>query len=111
MIWTVPATVLEVHDGDTLKVNADLGWHITLINQPVRLAGVDAPELATDAGKAAAAFTAALAPPGTMVTLVSHSLDKYGRVLGTITLPDGQDLSAALIAAGHGVDYHGGKRG
>ena len=108
--WTVPATVLDVHDADTLKINADLGWHITLTTS-IRLDGVDAPELATDAGKVAQQFVAGLLAVGTVVTVVSHSLDKYGRILGTVSLPDGRDLSAVLIAAGHGVEYHGGKRG
>lgn len=108
--WTVPATVTAVHDGDTVTVEADLGWHIALTT-PVRLAGVDAPELATDAGKAARDFVATLLPIGAKVTLVSHSLDKYGRVLGTLALPDGRDLTTVLIDSGHGVAYDGGKRG
>lgn len=107
--WTVPATVLEVHDGDTVRCLCDLGWHISLTT-PVRVAGVDAPELSTDAGKAARDFVVGLLPAGTLVTLVSHSLDKYGRVLGSVTLPDGRDLTAVLIEAGHGVAYDGGPR-
>jgi len=108
--WTVPGTVLEVHDGDTIKVALDLGWHITY-TASIRLAGVNAPELATPAGPPAREFVDGLLPAGTAVTVVSHSLDKYGRVLGNVTLPDGRDLSAAVIAAGMGVPYDGGPRG
>src|SRR5580765_699781 len=108
-IWKVPATIQAIHDGDTVTVLADLGWHISLVT-PVRLAGVDAPELATPEGKTALAFVVALMPIGTVVTLTSHSLDKYGRVLGTITLPDGTDLSETLIQHGQGKPYFGGKR-
>src|SRR5690242_14730992 len=100
--WTVPATVSAVHDGDTFTAAADLGWHITLTT-PVRVAGVDAPELSTDAGKAARDFVNTLLPVGTAVTVVSHSLDKYGRVLASVRLPDGRDLATLLIETGHGV--------
>lgn len=48
--WTVPATVARVVDADTLALVLDLGWHITLTTN-ARVAGIDAPELSTDAGK------------------------------------------------------------
>lgn len=108
--WTVPATVNTVHDGDTFTAQCDLGWHIYLTT-PVRVAGVDAPELPTPAGNAARDFVTQLLPPGANVLLMSRSLDKYGRALATVTLPDGRDLTTVIIAAGHGVAYHGGKRG
>lgn len=104
--WTVPARVLRVIDGDTLECDLDLGWHITY-RAKVRVAGVNCPELPTEAGVAARGFTihylgyraGALPPP---VMVVSHSLDKYGRVLGEVTTVDGP-LSKALIDAGHAV--------
>lgn len=109
-VWTVPATVVEVHDGDTARLVLDLGWHITL-TENVRLLGVDAPELSTAAGKVVRDFVQGLLPAGAAVTFASHELDKYGRPLGRLTLPDGRDLSAVLIETGHGVPYDGGKRG
>jgi endonuclease YncB( thermonuclease family) len=45
MPWSFPARVIDVHDGDTIKVEADLGFKIRLeVN--VRLLNVYAPELA-----------------------------------------------------------------
>ena len=109
-----PARVLDFHDGDTAHVVVDLGFGFQLnpydVNgRPVislRVFGINAPELNTDAGKASLAYAQQLCPPGTLVTVMSHGWDKYGgRFDGTITLPDGQDFSAAMIAAGQAVFY------
>lgn len=109
--WTVPATVVRVHDGDTLVADLDLGWHVTLQAQSIRLARINAPELSTPSGKAALAFIDTLLGPGDHVTVLSHELDKYGRVLGEVSLADGRNLSDVMVAAGHAVpwDGHGAK--
>jgi micrococcal nuclease len=108
-IWTVPADVLRVVDGDTLEVNLDLGWHITLKTK-VRLAGVNCPEMNTEAGRAARDFVADLIFNDRVIPRVmvhSHSLDKYGRVLGQVMIPSApggayfDSLSKALLDHGH----------
>lgn len=109
--WTVPCLVTRVVDGDTLKGKLDLGFHISF-DATIRLAGVDAAELSTDLGKDAKTFVSGLCPVYSVVTVVSHSLDKYGRVLATVLLPDtGTSLSDELIRHGFGVPYDGGPRG
>lgn len=120
--WTVPGTVRSVYDGDTLTVNVDLerldidlGWHITLIQRitdvvHVRLAHIDAPELGHPGGVEARDFLRLLLPVGAELTLTSHSLDKYGRTLGTIVTPNAADIGEAMIASGHAVPYEGGPR-
>lgn len=105
--FIVPATILRVHDADTLAADLDLGWHIVLRNQPIRLAHCNAPELATPAGKAALAFVNTLVKAGDQVTLMSHSLDKYGRVLASVQLPDGRDLAATLVTNGFAAPWDG----
>ncbi len=111
-----PAKVLDWHDADTAHIDVDLGFSqraaaYTLSGRPqlaCRIYGINAPELSTDAGKAALAYAQELCPPGTMVTVVSHSWDKFGgRWDGTVTLPDGADFAAAMIAAGQAVPYPG----
>lgn len=99
--WTVPATVVRVVDADTLECDLDLGWRITY-RAKVRLAGVNAPEMSTPEGKAARAWVAEVLIA--QVTVVSHSLDKYGRVLGEVRVGD-WDLATALLEAGHAVPY------
>lgn len=44
-MWDYQAQVTAVHDGDTIKVNIDLGFHMTLNGVWVRLDGINAPEL------------------------------------------------------------------
>jgi micrococcal nuclease len=114
--WTVPARIIRILDGDTIEVDLDLGWRITY-RAKVRLARVNAPELSTDVGRAARDWAVrqltALADTLTHsvewrpITVVSHSLDKYGRVLGDVRWVDStgttHDLAADLLQAGHAV--------
>lgn len=107
-----PARVLDWHDGDTCHVDVDLGFFESVRAYDIdghpriscRIFGINAPELSTDAGKAALAYALQLCPAGTMVTVVSHGLDKYGgRFDGSLTLPDGSDFGQAMLAAGQAV--------
>lgn len=107
-----PARVLDVHDGDTCHLDVDLGFGITATAYTVtghprlscRVWGINAPELDTDAGKAARDYARTLLTPGLLVEVLSHGFDKYGgRFDGQITLPDGRDFGQTMIAAGHAV--------
>lgn len=104
--WTVPATVRRVVDADSIEMVLDLGWKITL-TRTCRVAGCNAPEVTTEQGRDAKAWAFGALPPGTKVTFVSHSLDKYGRPLGSITMTSEQgavfDYASELMAAGHAV--------
>jgi endonuclease YncB( thermonuclease family) len=124
------ATINRIHDGDTLfvdvhlfkqvrrgshEIDADLGFNVHmrhdgvwLVDQSIRLFGCNAAELATPEGKAALAFLETIVKPGDQVTLVSHGWDKYGgRVDGTLTLADGRDLAAVMIAANQAAPWDG----
>ncbi|HLA65189.1 MAG TPA: hypothetical protein VK600_01255 [Candidatus Saccharimonadales bacterium] len=107
-----PAVVTDWHDGDTCHLNIDLGFATfeyghDLDGHPIlscRIYGINAPELSTDAGKAALLYAEQLCPPGTHVTVLSHGWDKYGgRFDGSIALPDGSDFGTAMLAAGQAV--------
>jgi len=106
--WAVPAVVERIIDADTIVVRADLGWRISL-KTSVRLFGCNAPVVGSAEGQAALHFVTALLQPGDEVTLVSHKLlgstDKYGRVLASITLPDGRDLSTLLLQGDYATPY------
>jgi len=101
--WTVPAIVRRVIDGDTIVCDLDQGWDTWRVNQRIRLLDIDCPEMNTAEGRMAKQFTADQLPLGTSVTVISHSLDNFGRVLGQVILADGRDLSGCLIRAGHAV--------
>src|SRR6266568_7253473 len=112
MFGPYPAKVVDLHDGDTVHLNIDLGFGFqldayNLDGHPViscRVWGINAPELSTDAGKAALAYAQTLLHPGDRVTVTSHGWDKYGgRFDGTITLVDGTDFATLMLAAGQAV--------
>lgn len=100
--WTVPAVVDRVVDGDTVYVTLDLGWHISLYSS-LRVAGIDCPELPTPAGVAARDRAVVLLPVGLPVTVVSHKLDKYGRVLATVLMPGGESFGERMVHEGHAI--------
>ncbi|MFM7268385.1 MAG: thermonuclease family protein [Cyanobium sp.] len=75
----LPATVLSVGDGDTLRVN-QAGQVRT-----IRLACIDAPEMAQRPwGEAARAYLQTRLPRGTAVTLLPHITDRYGRTVAEV---------------------------
>jgi endonuclease YncB( thermonuclease family) len=108
-------TVVSVHDGDTLTVEARI-WPGVVARDAVRVQGLDTPELRgkcpaeRQAAQQAKELTARLAPTGGPVTLQVKGRDKYGRLLARVVLPDGRDLAAVLIEAGLARPYDGGAR-
>jgi endonuclease YncB( thermonuclease family) len=115
-VWAedIRATVLEVHDGDTLFVRPD-GDCLPVLFQRIglRLNGCDTPEL-KDArpdiralANEARDYTKGLLPVGQAVTIKGVKWDKYGgRIDGTLEV-NGQDLCRLLIDAGLAREYHG----
>lgn len=97
---TVEGRVTQVRDGDTIVV----------AGVPIRLNGVDAPELGTRAGNSARAFMVRLTR-GKTVTCRLNGDRTYDRWVG-ICFAEGQDIAAALIANGYALDcrrYLGGR--
>ena len=79
----------RVIDGDTLDVDIDLGFYIT-ITQRVRLKGIDAAEIRTldleekkEGINARLWLEKELSKPGEWVIETTKE-DKYGRILGTL---------------------------
>lgn len=113
------ATVLRVVDGDTMHLNVDLGFNIKF-EMPVRLLGLNCPELNTDAGKVARQFVIDWLNTHALVEgihsedswqVILHSYkdkqEKYGRYLGMIldTSSFGLSLNQALLDSGNAVVY------
>jgi endonuclease YncB( thermonuclease family) len=123
--FTYRGQVLAVHDGDTLRVDLDLGIgtrhrdvdlgfdvHITAhrlrLREDVRLLGCNARELAMPGGPEARDHLAALLPVGTWVTVETFKPDKFGgRYLAKITLADGRDATTVMCADGYAVIWNG----
>jgi endonuclease YncB( thermonuclease family) len=103
--WTANVVSVDrVIDADTVVFELGI-WPKVVITETVRLLGVDAPERADlPRWKAARDFTVSwLADNGLSVVVCRY--DSFGRALGRIVSKAKGDLSAALIAAGHGVVY------
>jgi endonuclease YncB( thermonuclease family) len=101
---SVAATAYWQPDGDTIHIDLADGSH-----EKVRLIGADAPEdspaLVECGGKDATEAVIALAPRGTRLRLVADPAtddrDRFGRLLRYVELPDGRDVGAEQLRAGH----------
>ncbi|WP_405110937.1 thermonuclease family protein [Phaeobacter sp. BS52] len=102
LVVSIPALAagLRVRDADTIVVDGT----------PVRLQGVDAPELKTRAGKDARRWMVNFLS-GKSVECSLNGERSYDRYIG-VCYAEGQDIGAAVIAAGHALDcrrYSGGR--
>lgn len=114
-LYRYRATVLRWVDGDTAKIDANLGCRVHWQGS-LRCAGYDAPEVRGDtkpAGLAATAYVASLCPVGNTIYIDSIAFehgdeeDDFGRMLGFVTLADGTDLADEMIAAKQAVPDDG----
>lgn len=96
-VYIYRAAFLEVVDGDTIDVQIDLGFKVTIYER-VRLNSIDTPEIfgpkAVLKGKVAKKFVEDWMDNSHEITLHSIKYDhreKYGRVLGDFyrTMPSG----------------------
>lgn len=94
-MYDYKAHILRVIDGDTVEANIDVGFKINY-HTNVRLAGLNAPELNQPDGPIVKARLIELVMNKPNTVIVSKSLDKYGRVLGTIYV-DGVSINQQLI--------------
>lgn len=130
--YTYSATVVHVHDGDTLvadirlghigrgvatALDRDYGFHIRrdagwlIWRRPIRLAGLNAIELAEPGGPEARDHLAGLLPnPGTTVILRTHldQLDLYERVLAVIwRVHSPNSINEQMIEDGYAAPWTG----
>lgn len=104
----IPADVIRVVDGDTLRVRARI-WLGQEVEVSVRLAGIDAPETfrpdCEAEREAGIAATNALAGQIQETVWLTNVLeDKYaGRVVADARLPGSVSLSEDMLARGHAV--------
>mgnify|MGYP000748708612 CR=1 FL=1 len=112
--------VLKVVDGDTVDVDIDLGFGVTLTDERVRIMGIDTPESRTRDkvedlfGEAAKARLKELMKDGgKLITTEDRKGEdmkgKFGRILGDFKV-DGKLVTDILIEEGHAVAYFGGSK-
>jgi len=118
--------VVKVVDGDTVDVDIDLGFGVTLRDERVRIVGIDTPESRTRDkvekvfGLAAKERLYELMKNGAklITTENKHGEDmkgKFGRILGDFKIERSNDRPAELVTdilveEGHAVAYFGGSK-
>ena len=85
--------VVAISDGDTIRV-----MHNGRAER-IRLWGIDCPEKRQPFGTRATQFTGDLAF-GKDVKVLVRDVDRYGRTVGEVILPDGRSLNRELVRAG-----------
>lgn len=109
------ANVVDIYDGDTIRVDIDLGFNMSLKNLKVRLSGIDTAEIKSkDEVLKSKALQARdwlrLQCLGKEIYLESNGLDKYGRWLGKVYTKEEMCLNDELIKLGFALEYDGGKK-
>jgi len=117
--------VIKIVDGDTVDVDINLGFGVTLTDERVRIMGIDTPESRTSDrvedlfGEAAKARLKELMKHGgkLITTEDKHGEDmkgKFGRILGDfyVSREEGKKerVTDILIEEGHAVAYFGGSK-
>lgn len=114
--YTYWATLQRVIDGDTVVLNIDLGFNVTLTDVHMRIYGINCPEKNTDEGQDALRYVKEWAAADTAynvikekvykVSVQSNKKDKYGRILGELFYAN-ESLGEVLIKAGKAKPYFG----
>lgn len=94
------ATCTSVYDGDTVTLDIQLGFNITMHKQKIRLLGIDTPEVrGSDRAKGLVSrnrLRELIDGKEVIIATYKDKGGKYGRLLATIYL-DGVDINQQLI--------------
>jgi micrococcal nuclease len=102
------AKVISIYDGDTIRLDIDLGLKTWIRNEPIRLARINAPELRgaeRPAGIEARDFLRSLIQDkNVIIQTIKDDKGKYGRYIGEILLEkDGGwiNINDLMVQNGH----------
>ncbi len=108
-------SIASVYDGDTFKINLNCSLAVYCEKVPVRMLGVDTPEIKgqtereKELAQQAKDFTKKFLAKGP-ISLSNCSRDKYFRLLCDVTNGEGKNLAKELIKARLGYEYWGGTK-
>ena len=112
-MFTYNVTINRIVDGDTAKVDIDLGFGIVYSNQTIRFWGIDTPESRTRDleekyyGKLASQYVKDRLVVGEKYQMRTEiDKGKYGRILGEFFI-DGVSLNQQMIDENMAVKYMG----
>ena len=98
-LYTYGAQVLRVIDGDTVWVEINCGFGVS-IEEKLRLRGIDTPEIASAEGVVARLFAAERLKVGATIALTTSRSDLYDRYVADVFyLPEAADGDAATALA------------
>jgi len=115
--YTYKAHVTAVYDGDTITADIDLGFHVSVRHEKLRLYGIDAPELRARKGhplaqgerakaiEARDALRQLIRDKDVSLCTIKDKQGKYGRYLAQITTLEGLDVNAWLVKQGFATPY------
>ena len=102
------ATVVKVYDGDTITVDFDLGFGITLKKQTIRLLGINTPEVRgperADGILSRNALRHRILDKQVIIRTSKDKKGKYGRWLGEVFVED-ENINQWLISEGYAEEY------
>lgn len=110
-MYTYKATVKSIYDGDTIRVDIDLGFDIIFKNQSIRLLGIDTPELRGEeraAGLLSRSFVEERIPVGSVINIETQKdrKEKFGRYLATVYYgEESKNLNEELLQNGMAKPY------
>ncbi len=108
-------SIASIYDGDTFKINLNCSLAVYCEKVPVRVLGVDTPEIKgqtareKELAQQAKEFTKKFLEKEP-IRLSNCGRDKYFRLLCDVTNGEGKNLAKELIKANLGYSYYGGTK-
>jgi micrococcal nuclease len=107
--YSYHCTLIKVIDGDTIDVDIDLGFNVTLKNQRLRLYGINTPETRTrdleEKARGLAAKSRLVEILPNPLIIKSMGRGKYGRILALPFNREGKDICKQLVDEGYAEEY------
>ena len=109
MKYQYKAIVKSVYDGDTLRVDIDLGFGVWMHDQSIRLFGINAPEIKGSARSLGITsrdrLTELVLNKEILLETIKDKKEKFGRWLGII-FQENKNINDLLIEEGFAKKYN-----
>lgn len=111
----IVSSVVSIYDADTFRVNLPNCPELFCLGIPVRVAGIDAPEIRGKCdyeralARKAKYLTVELLKSAQVIEIRNPQRGKYFRIIGDVYV-DGVRLADKLILSGLAREYYGGTR-
>lgn len=115
-MYEYKAIIKKVYDGDTVIIDIDLGFHIWIRDQSVRVEGINTPEIRTknllekEVGYLVRDYVGNILKVDEEVVFLSKEIEgKFGRLLGDFQI-NNKKLTDVLLEKQFALPYFGGKK-